>query len=550
MPWWTIIVGYVLLASSPGRVLVLAVGIRLLRIGITPGRHPRGGRVHLQLSACERLAGAFGIRSLSGTRWAARYARAIGCRVGRNVDLRATVPVTGWATLGDDCAVEPGADLAGHWIDGGILHVGPIHVGERARIGGRSTLLPGAHVGDDAVIEPGACVGGRIPSGEVWAGSPAECVGIADDSWPAPVGRRSWWWGVVYTVSLFAFSGVPLLAAVPGLVLFGYVVRNDTTLDGLAWHILAIAPLGTLVSILSYTTLLALTIRLLSCAIRPGFHKVDSLAGWSAWLVETFADGARSVLFPFYAGLITPFWLRRLGATIGKRVEASTVTGIPKLMSAADGSFLADDTQLAPYELGGGWMRLGKASVGERSFVGNSGIVSPGHTVPDHSLIAVLANAPAHAEPHSSWMGRPAMQLPRVAEAVDAARTFDPPRRLVIARAVDRSRCASSRGWSPPPSGSACSTPSSWSAAPGAGAQPSPSAAWSCSPRASSPRSSRPSPSGCSSDASRRAAPPVELVRLAQRAVRRLLRGGGCPAASRGRSSARPCSTSGPAPSA
>jgi non-ribosomal peptide synthetase-like protein len=436
VPWWTIIVGYVLLASSPGRVLVLAVGVRLLRIGITPGRHPRGGRVHLQLSACERLAGAFGIRSLSGTRWAARYARAIGCRVGRHVDLRATVPVTGWVTLGDDCAVEPGADLAGHWIDGGVLHVGPIHVGERARIGGRSTLLPGAHIGDDAVVEPGTCVDGRIPAGEVWAGSPAECVGIADDSWPAPVGRRSWWWGFVYTVSLFAFSGVPLLAAVPGLVLLGYVVRNDTTLDGLAWHILTVAPLGTLVSILSYTTLLALTIRVLSCAIKPGFHKVDSLAGWSAWLVETFTDGARSVLFPFYAGLITPFWLRRLGATIGKGVEASTVTGIPKLMSAADGSFLADDTQLAPYELGGGWMRLGKASVGERSFVGNSGIVSPGHTVPDHSLIAVLANAPAHAEPHTSWMGRPAMQLPRVAEAVDAARTFDPPRRLVLARAL------------------------------------------------------------------------------------------------------------------
>ena len=60
-----------------------------------------------------------------------------------------------------------------------------------------------------------------------------------------------------------------------------------------------------------------------------------------------------------------------------------------KLMHAADGSFLADDTQLAPYEVGGGWMHLGRASVGERSFVGNSGIVSPGRAVPDHSLVVV-----------------------------------------------------------------------------------------------------------------------------------------------------------------
>ncbi len=436
VPWWTVIVGYLLLASAPGRVLVLMLGTRLLRIGISPGRHPRGGRVHMQLWACERLAGVFGIRSLGGTRWAALYARAIGCRVGPNVDLRTTVPITGWATLGADCAIEPGADLAGWWIDRATLHIGPIHVGERARVGGRSTLLPGAHVGDDAVVEPGTCVAGRIPHGEVWAGSPAECVGIADDTWPAPVRRRSWWWALVYTVSLFGFGWLPLLAAVPGLVLLGYAVRNDTTLPALAWHVLAVAPVGTLVSVLAYATLLALTIRLLSRAITPGFHKVDSRAGWSAWLVETFADGARSVLFPFYAGLITPFWLRRLGATVGRRVEASTVTGIPKLMTAADGSFLADDTQLAPYEVGGGWMRLGQASVGERSFVGNSGIVSPGHAVPDHSLIAVLSNAPAHARPHTSWMGRPPMQLPRVAESVDAARTFDPPRRLVLARAV------------------------------------------------------------------------------------------------------------------
>ena len=114
-------------------------------------------------------------------------------------------------------------------------------------------------------------------------------------------------------------------------------------------------------------------------------------------MVESMVGGARSTLFAFYAGLITPFWLRRLGATIGKRVEASTVTGLPRLMRTDDASFLADDTQIAPYEVGGGWVLLGEASVGERSFVGNSGIVGPGRAVPDDSLIAVLSSAPAHA---------------------------------------------------------------------------------------------------------------------------------------------------------
>jgi non-ribosomal peptide synthetase-like protein len=434
--WWVIGVGYLLLSSAPGNVMVVMLGVRLLRIGITPGSHRRGGRVHLQLWACEQLVTVFGIRSLGGTRWAALYARAIGCRVGRNVDLRTTVPVTGWATLGSDCAVEPEVDLAGWWIDGGTLHIGPLRIGAGARIGGRSTLLPGAHVGAGAVIEPGTFVTGRVPDGEVWAGSPAECVGIADASWPAPVSRRSVWWTVVYTVSLFGFGWIPLLAGIPGLVLLGYAVRNDTTLDALVLHALAVSPAGMMISVVLYATLLALTVRVLSRALEPGFHKVDSRSAWSAWAVESMVDGARTTLFPLYAGLITPFWLRRLGATVGKRVEASTVTGLPRLLHAEDGSFLADDTQVAPYEVGGGWVRLGRSSVGRRSFVGNSGIVSPGRQVPDDSLIAVLSSAPPSADAGTSWLGRPPIQLPRVAETVDAARTFAPPRRLVLARAL------------------------------------------------------------------------------------------------------------------
>jgi non-ribosomal peptide synthetase-like protein len=381
------------------------------------------------------VAAVFGVRSLGGTRWATLYARALGCRVGRNVDLRSPVPVTGWATFGSGCAVEPESDLAGWWIEADTLHVGAVHVGEGARVGGRSIMMPGAWLGAGAVVEAGTCVTGTIPEREVWAGSPAQCVGIADGSWPAPIQRRSLFWTVFYTLGLFGFGWLPLLASLPWLLLLGWAVRNDTTLEAVVRHALMVAPVGVLTSAVVYATLLALTVRVLSLSLKPGFHKVDSRVGWSAWLVESLVDGARATLFPLYAGLITPFWLRRLGATVGKRVEASTVTGLPRLMRAADASFLADDAQVAPYEVGGGWVLLGEASVGERSFVGNSGIVGPGRSVPDHSLIAVLSTTPARAEAGSSWLGRPAMELPRVAETGDVARTFAPPRRLVLARA-------------------------------------------------------------------------------------------------------------------
>ena len=51
-------------------------------------------------------------------------------------------------------------------------------------------------------------------------------------------------------------------------------------------------------------------------------------------------------------------WLRLLGAKVGRGVEASTVLALPTMTTVGDGAFLADDTMVATYELGGGWLRI------------------------------------------------------------------------------------------------------------------------------------------------------------------------------------------------
>ena len=43
------------------------------------------------------------------------------------------------------------------------------------------------------------------------------------------------------------------------------------------------------------------------------------------------------------------------------------------MTTVEDGAFLADDTMVGSYELGGGWLRVGAAKVGKRAFLGNSG---------------------------------------------------------------------------------------------------------------------------------------------------------------------------------
>ncbi|MGJ5752044.1 non-ribosomal peptide synthetase-like protein [Streptomyces puniciscabiei] len=438
--WWLVVAGWVLLFSAPARCLLGAALARALAGSITPGAHPRGGAVHLRLWSAERAVVAFGVPSLLGTPWAALYARTLGCRTGRDIWLHAMPPVTGLAELGDGCSVEPEADIAGWWLDGDRLHVGRVVVGADARVGHRSTLLPGAVLGHGAELAAGGCLGGRIPDGQVWTGSPArpaaptEC--LAEPNWPAPPTDRRRRWHLAYALSLALLPLLSLLAAAPALAVTWLLVRGTATLSGATWRLLAAAPLFAVLTTVCGMLITALTVRLLSRGIAPGLHRADGGVAWRAWLVTLLLDGARSSLFPLYASLATPAWLRLLGARVGRGAEISTVLPLPSLLRVEDGAFLADDTLVAPFELRGGWMRLGAVRIGRRAFVGNSGIVGPGREVADHALVGVLSDAPAHAEPHSSWIGRPAMPLPRVAGIADAARTFAPPRRLVAARAA------------------------------------------------------------------------------------------------------------------
>ncbi len=109
---------------------------------------------------------------------------------------------------------------------------------------------------------------------------------------------------------------------------------------------------------------------------------------------------------------------------------------LPKMTTVGDGAFLADDTMIASYELGGGWLRVGSAKVGKRAFLGNSGMTAPGRAVPKNGLVAVLSAAPKKSKAGTSWLGSPPVKLRRRAVGGDHRLTFDPPPRLKVARAI------------------------------------------------------------------------------------------------------------------
>ena len=432
--WWIVAAAFVLFITPLGRMGIAVAGARLLLAGLKPGTYRRGGSVHLRVWLAERLAEASGAENQAGAPWLVYYARALGNSVGKGVDLHSAPPVTGMLTLGHRSCVEPEVDLTGHWIDGDLFHVGPIAVGNDAAVGARTTLLPGAVIGKDADVAPGSAVIGKVKNRQYWKGSPAVKSGKARHPWPDQRPPRAPHWLVIYGLSSLALGGLPLVALGAGLAVLGWAVRDSADLGGALIAAAPWIPVATLVSLAAYAGLTVIGVRLLSIGLREGYHPVRSRVGWQLWATERLMDAARNYLFPLYASMLTPVWLRVLGARIGRNTEISTALLTPKFTVVEDGAFLADDTMVASYELGGGWIHVAKAIVGKRAFLGNSGITQPGRRVPDDGLVAVLSAAPPKAKTGSSWLGSPPVRLRRHADTADAALTYAPPARLKVMR--------------------------------------------------------------------------------------------------------------------
>jgi non-ribosomal peptide synthetase-like protein len=436
------LIGWLVLFSTPGRLYSTALLVRVLNHGLRPGRYRRGGATHLRVWAADRAIAQANLVHLLGGPAAVHLHRLFGTKVGRHAHLDHIPSATGLVRIGAGASVGAEADLHGHWVEGGTFVLGEVVVGEHARVGARSILLPGARVGTGAEIQVGSRVTGSIPAGEYWGGSPIRPLGQAGTTWPAEdprsaAGVRAW---PVAVAALFQWLTLGLLSVLPLVCL-------------LPWSLLALAPLRgatdfrdilpvmglwvppvMVAAVVSWLLLVSGLVRLWALAVKPGFYPAYSLQAWAVWSIQNVMRRTLTSTYPVYASSATPWLLRLMGARIGRNVEVSTVETIPHLTFVEDGAFLADHSMAAVPRVGFGWVHIGTTMIGRGSFVGNSAIVGADRDLPDDALVAVLGSAPHRPDPGTSWLGREATSIPRVKVAAEASATFDPPRRLKLMR--------------------------------------------------------------------------------------------------------------------
>ncbi len=441
-PLLPLIIGWLVMFSLPGRVLVGSAFVRLLTAGLKPGHYPRGKWNHLRVWAAERLVVFNKYEVLLGTPMARTLHRLFGNKVGSDAHLHHMPPVTGLVSIGEGATVEFEADLAGYWLDGDTFHVGAIEIGAHSRVGTRTLVDPGARVGARAEVLPGSHVTGTVPDGELWGGSPMYHRGAAAQTWPdvAPetVANLPTWGKVkshlAYTGGTAVIGLLPILAIIPGALLILPQVIGIQFYE-LVFPILALwVPLFVILTAVVWLLLVVGCVRLVAGMINPGYFPQNGPVGWATWFTETLMQRTLISTYPIYASCVTPLFLRLLGARVGRSVEISTAETIPHLTSLKDGAFLADHSLVASHRSGFGWVHLGTSVIGERTFVGNSAIVGPDRDLPEDALVAVLSSAPHKAPVGSSWLGRRAQPIARAHTEADESATFRPPRRLQAAR--------------------------------------------------------------------------------------------------------------------
>jgi non-ribosomal peptide synthetase-like protein len=460
---WIMAVGAVVLAPV-GFAAALATGVltkRLLVGRFREGDHPVWGWGYFRwwlsnilLAPMNSLAAGF-----VGTPLAPLFYRLLGARIGKRVYLAVPLANPDLVTIEDGASISEAAALGTHSLEGGVLRLRRVHVGKDAFVGTQAVVSGGARLGDGAKLHPLSILneGTIAEPGSEWRGSPASPVAPGttalsrllrrheeearpQDGWRS-VGDalRFWSLSILFGYAMTLIALVPFAIEI-GLLLALGVRPNDAASFNLAVLIPATFAFAAIRFVGGLATLLAAK-WLLTGRARPGTIPLNSreyLRRWFCGRLMAALINPRGYR-PITETLLMPMFCRWLGMKVGRRAEISDAVGFqPDLVSLGEGAMLADSCNVGTPIVHRGQMTLGRVHIGDKSFIGNGAqmpITTP--VLGDNSLVGVLSLPPDQPPTGSDWLGSPPMRLPnRERWSGPAGQTFDPPTRMVVARAL------------------------------------------------------------------------------------------------------------------
>jgi non-ribosomal peptide synthetase-like protein len=414
-----------------------AIGFKWVVLGkIKAGKYKLWGSYYFRFWIVDKLIAICPTTYFTGTYVINVFYRLLGAKIGNNTYINTSaVSIFDLLSVGDNVSICTDSHLRGYSIADGYLNIGTIEIEDDVFIGTRCCVAHNTKMGKNSSLEDLSLIpeGFTIPENEHWAGSPASKNGINQHKESIKLWSRKFTF-----LSLIGVFIIPLLTMVayfPGMMLI-------THLDYLSekYHFLWI----TILVGLSFVTLLTLIITVLKWVLlgnmKDGKHPVNSFFYYKKWFFDQLMKLSLQVIGTLYTTLYLQIWFKMLGVKMGKRVEISTVEFIsPDLLVTGDECFLADSVSIGASHVRNGYIDIAKTYIGNRTFVGNSAVISPNTHLGNDVLVGVLSkmsDKDLPAKDGTSWFGSPAVFLPRrdINHDFSAERTYKPTRKLFIQR--------------------------------------------------------------------------------------------------------------------
>lgn len=442
-PAMLFLLSMVLIGGIWAILIVAAITAKWLLIGrYRPGRYPLWGSFYIRWWIVSRLQHLSFITAFSGTPILPLIWRAMGAKVGRGCLLNPSL-VYAWdcVTIGDNVSIGKDTQMPCLRIEGGDLIIGDLEIGDRCFIGNHSTLGMNAKMEADARLDDQSLLpdGFTAQQSIHYRGSPP-VEGVV----PVPVGEaidinrfKVAMFGLVQVVTAAIVTSVTLAPVAIAVWLLSLSVLHYPVTVSVAAFVLSV-PLTLFV----FTFWSALVKKLVYPNPQPGVYEVYSLAYLQHWLSDLVMQIIRLVGLTIFTTLYLPPWMKLLGAKLGKYTEMSTVWSInPDMIVAGDSVFFADGCMVGGSRTHLGRFQVEKNIIGDRSFIGNSAILSAGNCIGSDCLLGVLSSTPDQEKPiadKTDWLGSPGFKLPNRDKITcfDQKLTYKPSMKLYLQRAL------------------------------------------------------------------------------------------------------------------
>jgi non-ribosomal peptide synthetase-like protein len=402
-------------------MLLFSIAVKWLVVGrYKPGRYPVWGFYYLRWWIANRFQTLAWADMFTGTPLMTLYWRAMGAKIGRNVTICTQISSAyDVISIGDNTCVGLETQILGYRVEDGYLIIAPATIGKDCFIGMHCAVGLGTSMGDGARLDDMSLLadGTAMQAGEMRRGVPAlpaeveipEAARSAKANGAATTIKRAFF-GLAHLILIYMMGYFLIATILPSTVL----VLGALYLGGPALGIFA-AFLAVPVGLLAYIRGAIMLKRLIG-PLKTGTSSIYSVTYLRHWFASFLLENTKTILGPLYATVFLPGVMREFGAKIGRGVEISTASHIcPDVLEVGDGSFLADACLVGGQRVGNGKVEYGAVKIGSKTFIGNSALVSGGHSIGNDVLIGVASTPPANtAEVPSDtrWLGAPGFSLP------------------------------------------------------------------------------------------------------------------------------------------